>query len=427
MLQRVNVGHKSLADYASLQGRAVMEEVRELARDLRGARVLHLSASSFGGGVGEILYTLVPLMRDAGLEADWRVVDGGEAFCEAARVLRDALQGDPGELDAAVREEIRRTSAQLADRLRPELDAYDVVIVHDPEPVLLRELLPESRAVWVWRCHLDLSAPNPDALAYLLSALVPYDATIFHMPEFVPRGAELGRVIVQPPAIDPLSPKNMALSAQDAAFIVDQLGIDASRPLLLQVARFARWKDPLGVIDAYRVVKEEHPALQLALIGSIAHDDPAGMECFRRTVAHAAGDPDVTILSNLNHVGAVEVNAFQVCADVVVQRSIREGFGLTVTEALWKARPVVAGDVGGIRSQIRDGETGFLVSSTMECARRCLQVLDDPEAAERLARHGKEAVRERFLTPRKLLNYLRLFAELGVRPVGRGRAEAGAA
>jgi trehalose synthase len=217
---------------------------------------------------------------------------------------------------------------------------------------------------------------------------------------------------VWPPAIDPLTPKNMALSPEDAQYVVDQFGIDVSRPLLTQVSRFDPWKDPLGVIDAYRLVKQTHPDVQLALVGSMAHDDPEGWDYYSRTVDYAAGDADIHILSNLNNVGAVEVNAFQVCSSVVLQKSIREGFGLTVSEALWKARPTVAGNVGGIVSQIEHGVTGWLVDSPAEAAAAVAEALDDPGSAKQRAIRGKELVRRRFLTPRLLRDWLLLFNRL---------------
>jgi trehalose synthase len=201
----------------------------------------------------------------------------------------------------------------------------------------------------------------------------------------------------------------MALSAEDAAYIVDQFGIDVDRPMLTQVSRFDPWKDPLGVIDAYRGVKEEYPDVQLALVGSMAHDDPEGWDYYNQTVAYAGGDPDIYVLSNLNNVGAVEVNAFQVHSRAVLQKSIREGFGLTVTEALWKTRPTVAGRVGGIVAQIRDGETGWLVDSSSQAAEACKEILHDPEAARARARAGKEDVRHKFLMPRLLRDWLALF------------------
>ena len=204
----------------------------------------------------------------------------------------------------------------------------------------------------------------------------------------------------------------MALSPDDAAYVCDQFGIDTDRPLVCQVSRFDPWKDPVGVIDAYRSVTKEVPEAQLALVGSMATDDPEGWEFFHETYRHADGDPDIKILNNLNNVGAIEVNAFQSQADVVIQKSIREGFGLTVTEALWKGRPVVAGDVGGIPLQIADGVSGYLVSSPEDAARRTTEILRDPELAKRLGRAGKEHAREHFLTPRLLRDWLRLFTDL---------------
>jgi trehalose synthase len=239
-----------------------------------------------------------------------------------------------------------------------------------------------------------------------------YDATIFHRRQYVPGAAGLPPAYIWPPAIDPLAPKNMALSVEDAAYIVDQFGIDVERPLITQVSRFDPWKDPLGVIDAYRALKDRHPAVQLALVGSMAHDDPEGWDFYNQTVSYAGGDPDIYILSNLNNVGSVEVNAFQVHSAAVLQKSIREGFGLTVSEALWKARPTVAGKVGGIVDQIQHGESGWLVASSSEAAAACDEILSDPEAARQRALRGKEFVRRNYLTPRLLRDWLVLFNRL---------------
>jgi trehalose synthase len=239
-----------------------------------------------------------------------------------------------------------------------------------------------------------------------------YDAAIFHLHEYVPKAGGLPSAYIWPPAIDPLAPKNMALPPEEAVYIVDQFGIDTARPLLTQVSRFDPWKDPLGVIDAYRVVKETHPDVQLALIGSMAHDDPEGWEFYNQTVTYAGEDPDIFVLSNLNNVGAVEVNAFQVYSEAVIQKSIREGFGLTVSEGLWKTRPVVAGRVGGIVTQIDDGVTGWLVDSSTECAEACLEIMSDSGAARARALRGKEHVRTHFLTPRLLRDWLTLFNRL---------------
>jgi trehalose synthase len=410
MLQPVSVGHKHLSDYASIVGRSLVDEIRERAERLKGKRVLHVSATAFGGGVSEILYTLIPLMIDVGLDVEWHVIYGAEEFFNATKVMHNALQGNPQDLTEEQWGTWKRFNQINAEQLA---DGWDVCIVHDPQPAALASLVPDKSRKWVWRCHIDLSTPNQDTLAQLLPYLDPYPATVFHMQQYVPPGID-GRANIVPPAIDPLSPKNMAFSPEDAIYILDQFGIDVDRPLLCQVSRFDPWKDPLGVIDAYRIVKQRVPDVQLALVGSMATDDPEGWDFFNATVAHADGDPDIYILNNLNNVGAIEVNAFQSHSDVVIQKSTREGFGLTVSEAIWKARPFIGGDVGGIPLQITDGESGFLVSTVEQCAQRAIEILEDPMLGKKLGRNGKEAVRERFLTPRLLRDWLELFESLEV-------------
>jgi trehalose synthase len=410
VLQLVNVGHKSLADYASLASRGLIAEIRRLAEPLRGKRVVHLSATAFGGGVAEINYTLVPLMADVGLEVEWRIIRGADDFFNVTKAIHNGLQGDPRSLTANEVEIFARYNAMNAKELAA--DDYDYVIVHDPQPVAIIDHFPGSRAKWIWRGHIDFSAPNQEVFDVLLPSICRYDAAIFHLREYVPRVPDLPEIYIWPPAIDPLTPKNMALSPEDAEYIVDQFGIDVGRPLLTQVSRFDPWKDPLGVIDAYREVKDRVPDVQLALVGSMAHDDPEGWDYYNRTVEYAADDPDIYILSNMNNVGAVEVNAFQVHSAAAIQKSIKEGFGLTVAEALWKSRPTVAGRVGGIVTQIEDGETGWLVDSPHGCAEACLEILADPAAARSRALKGKEFVRRRFLTPRLLRDWLVLFNRL---------------
>jgi trehalose synthase len=415
MLQLVNVGHKSLADYATIASRGLMEEIRRLAEPLQGKRVAHLSATAFGGGVAEINYSLIPLKQDAGLDVEWRIIRGEDEFFDVTKTIHNALQGNPQGLTSEQEEVYRRFNELNASEFA---DDYDFVVVHDPQPAAMVTHFPNSAASWIWRCHIDLSTPNEDVLAFLAPSLAEYDATLFHRQAYVPAIDGLPPAYIWPPAIDPLTPKNMALSREDAAYIVDQFGIDVDRPLLTQVSRFDPWKDPLGVIDAYREVKRTYPAVQLALVGSMAHDDPEGWEYYNQTVSYAAGDQDIYILSNLNNVGSVEVNAFQVHSNAVLQKSVREGFGLTVTEALWKARPAVAGRVGGIVDQIEDGVTGWLVESPAECAQACIEILDQPDAASERARRGKEGVRRRFLTPRLLRDWLALFNRLDGNDIG---------
>jgi len=410
LLQPVGVGHKSLADYTHLVGRPLVAEIKELAEQLQGLKVLHLSATAFGGGVSEILYTLVPLMRDVGIEAEWEIMIGREEFYNVTKLMHNSLQGADQEIDADGWRIYEQYNRMNADELS---GGWDVIIVHDPQPAAVRQHVPEKARTWVWRCHIDLSTPNLHTMDGLIPFIKDYDGAVFHLQQYVPAALDGSspHVYICPPAIDPLSPKNMALSPEDAAFVCDQFGIDVDRPLMCQVSRFDPWKDPLGVIDAYRSVTAELPEVQLALVGSMATDDPEGWEFFNSTLEYAQGDPDIKILNNLNNVGAIEVNAFQSQADVVIQKSTREGFGLTVTEALWKARPFIGGDVGGIPLQVQNGETGFLVKTPEECAERSLEILREPDLGKKLGRAGKEHVRKHFLTPRLLRDWLRIFAE----------------
>ena len=408
MLQPVAVGTKILADYTHIVGRELVDEIRELAAGLQGARVVHLSATAFGGGVSEILYTLVPLMRDVGLECEWQVIYGREEFFNATKLMHNALQGAPEDLSEDDWDTWRRYNEMNARELT---GGWDVCLVHDPQPAAVFQLVPEKAKGWLWRCHIDVSTPNPATIERLLPYIRDYPQSVFHVPAYVPEGMG-GNVNIVPPAIDPLAPKNMALSPEDASYVCQQFGIDVDRPLMTQVSRFDPWKDPLGVIDAYRIVKESLPEVQLALVGSMASDDPEGWDFFNATIAHAEGDPDIHILNNFNNVGAIEVNAFQSHSDVLVQKSTREGFGLTVTEAIWKGRPFIGGNVGGIPLQIENGVSGYLVDTVEACAARATDILKDPALGKALGRRGKEHVRKHFLMPRYLRDYLRLFAEL---------------
>ncbi|MGH2951363.1 MAG: glycosyl transferase family 1, partial [Solirubrobacterales bacterium] len=271
MLQAVGLGQKSLADYTHIAGRGLIEEIRDLAEPLRGRSVLHVSATAFGGGVSEILYTLVPLMRDVGLDAHWHVILGREDFFNVTKLMHNSLQGDPQAISEEQWEVFDAYNAMNAQSLDGE---WDTIIVHDPQPAGLRTNAPDRARRWIWRCHIDLSAPNEETLARLLPVIMHYDASVWHLEQYVPAGLDGGVKRICPPAIDPLSPKNMALSPEDAAFVCEQFGIDTDRPLICQVSRFDPWKDPIGVIDAYRMVREKVPEAQLALVGSMATDDP---------------------------------------------------------------------------------------------------------------------------------------------------------
>ena len=412
MARAIKTATKSLNDYGRVAGEDAIEEIRALAAPFRGAEVLHINSTAYGGGVSEILYTIVPLMRDVGLAVTWTVIEAPPAFFDFTKALHNALQGMAGQdlmlgLDTYLATNEREAACFSG--------SPDFVVVHDPQPAPLASHLRDRfgpKTKWIWRCHIDLSSPAEEAWDLIRPFVERYDAAIFTMSAYAKEGLRVPRLAMVPPSIDPLSPKNVEMPVGTARKIVAGYGLDPSRPIVVQVSRFDPWKDPLGVIDAYRTVKREIPGVQLALVGSMAADDPEGMAYYRMSVEHAAGDPDVHILSNLNGVGNADVNAFQTAADVVVQKSIREGFGLTVSEGLWKARPVVAGNVGGIPLQVEDGKSGFLVSSVEECAERILYLLTNPEKSREMGLAGKEHVRRRFLSTRHLADYLTLFRAL---------------
>lgn len=403
-MQRVQLEQKSLTEYARVVGDDVIDEIETLARPLHGARVLHVSATAQGGGVAEMIQALVPLMRSAGLDADWRVVAGSEAFFNMTKAMHNALQGMPLDLTADMKTVYLKVNNANATSFT---GGFDFVVVHDPQPAPLRVALPHVRGTWIWRCHIDLTAANPEFWDFLRPFIQAYEAAIFTMPDFVMPDLHVGTIGIIPPAIDPLSAKNMRMTDDDIIHAVGRRHVDPYRPMLVQVSRFDPWKDPIGVIDVYRAARLDIPHLQLVLLGAMAHDDPEGEEYYRRAVKHAGNDPDIHILLNAH--GSSEVNAFQRRADVILQKSLREGFGLTVTEGLWKARPVVASNVGGIPMQIEDGVSGYLVGSVDQCVERVLNVFRAPEAAVEMGARGRERVRRQFLSTANLANYLRLF------------------
>ncbi|HIQ02096.1 MAG TPA: glycosyltransferase [Anaerolineales bacterium] len=410
MLQRVEAERKRLADYRPIVGEEVIAEIERLADPLRGARVMHVNATPFGGGVAEILQTLVPLMRDVGLDAGWQVIEGADEFFNVTKACHNGLQGMDIPFTAEMKDIWRRYNELNAVRFEGE---YDFVVVHDPQPAgLLHYHGRERSRHWIWRCHIDTSHPNPVYWDFFAPYISEYDAGIFTMEQYVGPGVSYDHLAIITPTIDPLSSKNVPMAGKRAREIVAGSGIDVSRPLITQVSRFDPWKDPLGVIDAYRIVKGRLPGVQLALVGSMAADDPEGWYYLDRTIRHAGEDFDIHILHNFHGVGPVEVGAFQATSDVVIQKSTREGFGLVVTEALWKGKPVVGGNAGGIPLQVIDGQTGFLVDSVEGCAERTLHLLEHPEEAARMGAAGREHVRRNFLITRHLRDYLSLFRRL---------------
>jgi trehalose synthase len=410
MLQRVAVGRSSLDAYRGIVPEHIIEELHDHAKALRGARILHINATAYGGGVSELLRSSVPLLRDLGLSADWKVISASQDFFRATKALHNGLQGAARTLTAEERAAYLANAQENAAIVDGD---HDFIVLHDPQPAALLALHGKNDARWVWRCHIDTSEPNADTWAFLRPFIADFDAAVFTMPEFVPPDIPVEQVATIAPAIDPLSPKNLELDRDTARQILDWIGVELPGRLVTQVSRFDAWKDPLGVIAAYLLVREEIPELQLALVGSMALDDPEGWEVYGQVSEHAHDDPLIHLFTNLSGVGNVEVNAFQRLSEVIVQKSIREGFGLVVSESLWKRTPVVAGRAGGIPQQMPAGVGGLLVDSVEECAAAMLRLLNDPELAQQLGRRGRAHVREHFLLPRLLMEELRLLATLG--------------
>jgi trehalose synthase len=413
MLQLIDVGIMRIDRYAGLCATDMLDEVRELAEPLRGTRVLHLNATPYGGGVSEILRSMIPLLRDVGIDADWRIISGSQEFFRITKKVHDGLQGMPGELTEAELEHYTSTAQTNAKELS---DDYDLVVVHDPQPAPIASIAQHRSARWVWRCHIDTSAPSPYYQQLLARYRSAYDAVVYTMPEFVPPDTAPEEVFLIPPAIDPLSPKNVELPEQLARDVLNWIGVDAGYPLVTQVSRFDPWKDPIGVINVYREVRREYPRLQLALVGSMSSDDPGAWEMYRRVIAEARGDELIHVYTNVTGVGNIEVNAFQRMSSVAMQQSIREGFGLVVSETMWKRTPVVARRAGGIGIQMPPGVGGLLVDSHDDAVRAVCELLADPLRARELGNLGRAHVCEHFTIPRLIRDELLMMHSLGIVP-----------
>jgi trehalose synthase len=400
----------TVEDYEPLVGSATVERIVQKASRLQDFHVTHINSTYYGGGVAQLLSSLTLLMNSAGIRTGWRVIQGRPDFFSITKKMHNALQGadiNLTDLKLQIYEEVAFENA-----IRNHLD-HDVVIVHDPQPLpLIRHY--RKKAPWIWRCHVDLSDPNKELWKYLSPFIEQYDAVVLSLPEYAQKLGVPQRFIM--PAINPFSITNKELSEDE---IVDRLAhydIPDDLPLVVQVSRFDKWKDPHGVVDAYRIAREQIDCT-LVLVGNVATDDPEGQELFE-SLCRCAGDR-IRILAVQD---SALVNALQRRASVVLQKSIREGFGLTVAEAMWKGTPVIGGNVGGIRHQIRQGENGFLVETKEQAAARIVEVLKDPNLRKRLGDRARETVRERFLLTRLMEEWLDLFAAFEVRFRLRGQA-----
>lgn len=408
----------SLDAYRPYMEPELADELTELAGRMQHLRILHLNSTANGGGVAEILQSMVPLFNALGIATERVVINPAETqFFQVTKKIHNLLQGADGSLSDAELDVYHRNIEPVADAMSRGGLSGDVWFVHDPQLLplagLMRQRCTSGARAWIWICHIDLTHPNESAMDSLLPMHQDYDHLIFSLQQYVPRKLVSGRpVYIAPPAIDPLSEKNNPMDAAAAQEIVASMGIDRRRPLITQVSRFDLWKDPWGVIDAYRLARESVPGLQLALLGlSQAADDPEAQEVLNSVTNHAAGDPDIHLYHDpaaLPVGNDAAVNAFQMASAALVQKSTREGFGLTVTEGMWKGRPMIGGNAGGIRIQIDDGANGFLVSSPEECARRIVTLLQDAELSAIIGAAGRASVRRRFLLPRLALDYLKV-------------------
>lgn len=394
-----------LEAYREMVPRGTIEFLMRLAEKVRGKRILEINSTKVGGGVAEILRNLVPLFEEVGLECRWEVISGTEDFFNVTKSFHNALQGSDQVIPADRLKTYLEVNQENAGRL--SFDA-DYVIIHDPQPAALIESRP-SGGKWIWRCHIDISNPQLKVWNFLRQFVVKYDTAIFSLPRFA-RKLPIPQFLIYP-SIDPLSDKNRELSPEEQARILRKLEIPTDKPILLQVSRFDRFKDPIGVIQAYRLVKKHHD-VRLILAGGGASDDPEGEIVLSEVRAAAQNDPDILILL-LPPDAHLEINALQRAATIVLQKSLREGFGLTVTEAMWKGKPVIGGIAGGITVQLVYGVTGFTVYSVEGAALRIHYLLDNPDLIAKVGRDAKEYVRENFLITRNLGDYLALMAYLG--------------
>lgn len=400
---------KALQAYAGVAGEDVIDHLRQLADLLKGVRIVHVNSTRLGGGVAEILNKLVPLKQDLGIEVTWEVVTGDAEFYQCTKGMHNALQGKRESIPDALLRVYEQTNAANAKQLRPVLQDADMVFIHDPQPLPLLQHFPERKGKWIWRCHIDVSHPHRPVWKYLRRFAAEYDASIFSLADFAQPLPHTQYLI--PPSIDPLSDKNKDLDENAVRSVRAEFGLDPYRPLMLQVSRFDRFKDPLGVIEAFNLAKTFAPSLQLVLAGGGATDDPEGDKVFQEALAHSANDPDLHVLL-LPPDAHVTINALQRTADFVLQKSVKEGFGLTVTEAMWKGKPVIGGNTGGIRLQVHNHQTGFLVSTPEGAALRIRYLLNHPGELQEMGRKARRFVQENFLLTRHLREYLTLMVSL---------------
>ena len=389
--------------YADIVGHDVIDHLYQLSSLLKNIKVIHVNSTRKGGGVAEILEKLVPLSQELGIDTKWEVITGSERFFHCTKSMHNALQGNPVDISDELLKVYQETNAQNAKKLHPALEEADVVFIHDPQPAPLLKFCPKRKGKWVWRCHIDISRPYRPVWKYLRNFIKDYNASIFHLADFAqPLPHPLYLI---PPSIDPLSEKNKELEKEEVYSVYQRFKINPELPTIVQVSRFDRFKDPIGVIRAYRLAKEFIPSLQLILAGGGAADDPETEIVLAEVREAASGDPNIHILFLPPESDRI-INAIQRGADIVLQKSIREGFGLTVTEAMWKGKPVIGGNTGGIRLQVINHHTGFLVNTPEGAALRIHYLFHYRDQLQTMGKKAREFVRRNFLITRHLRDYL---------------------
>lgn len=400
--------NRGLIEYEPVVGMAVLDQLRQLASSLSGMKVVHVNSTRVGGGVAEILSWMVPFLQELGVDASWEVIEGNANFFKTTKIFHNGLQGNLVDLTSPEMRAYEQTNEENANRLRPILEAADVVFIHDPQPAALLSLCPHRTGKWIWRCHIDASHPNRQVWKYLRRFLEDYDASIFSLPNFA-RYLDHPQFIIAP-SIDPLSDKNCDLEEWEIEKTYSRFGLDKNRPILVQVSRFDRFKDPVGVIKAFRIV-QDFASAQLVLAGGGATDDPEGDVVLNEVREEAADDEDIHIFL-LPSDAHRTINALQRISDIIIQKSTREGFGLTVTEGLWKSKPVIGGNTGGIVLQLMNHHTGFLVNTPEGAAHRIRYLLQRRGRMRQMGEKGREFVRENFLLTRHLREHLTLLLAL---------------
>jgi trehalose synthase len=397
-----------LEQYARVVGKDVIDHLKQLAQPLKGMKILHINSTKEGGGVAEILNRLIPLKRELGIDAEWEIIKGGKEFYQCTKKMHNTLQGNRDEISSSLLTTYEKTNHQNFERLREKLEQADVVFIHDPQPAALLHFCPKRKGKWLWRCHIDVSHPYRQVWKYLREYIKEYDASIWSLSGFVQPLSHPMYLIA--PSIDPLSEKNIELPEKEISEYLASWGINRDYPLITQVSRFDRFKDPIGVIQSYRLIKNYVP-VQLVLAGGGASDDPEGEQVLQEVKEYAGDDSDVHILE-LPPDAHRAINALQRGSDIIIQKSLKEGFGLTVTEGLWKGKPVIAGDTGGIKLQVINHHCGFRVNTPEGAAIRIRYLLKHPEIMELMGKNARQFVLENFLITRQLREYLTLVVAL---------------